>query len=459
MQRLFDAVGLEKPQAELAALASHSDRTLTEFEDSTRRGARTRADQVYVSTGGLFAEAILGRSNGAEYLDMERYFNWQDSPIPHQPPAIDSVSTDSRFQRGEVDVTLPTANLQVVNPVALPDPTGLQGVLAAVQNGAMFRDMSKSTELASIVGSLTALAGQMGEAAATMTGQAAQDALKAATDVSQVAAGLAQALTAGPQAATAGGEPSTITNQGAALNAQRASEQAGTGAGGGGDAPASGAPEAPANGTNSSTSEDIRRKAAGLPPATAPRRNRALNVRLRFESAHGKPITFEALADVPKLFRLFHEDDIREVELGPAQQNANPIFTFPLQSWLPSNGELSAQLVVEGEAFFDTVTVSTIPSTATVMVVRARFASTEQTIVRNRTTTRAQALTELVSTKLAVSAGAGKRIAELLNFGINLDTTDSISDTDTTTGETSTKVTEVVKVPSGGLDITVEFMP
>lgn len=80
---------------------------------------------------------------------------------------------------------------------------------------------------------------------------------------------------------------------------------------------------------------------------------------------------------------------------------------------------------------------------------------------------RLEALTELVTAKLAVavaaavavSAGVGKRIADLLNFSINLETTESTSDTATTTGGTSTTVTGVVKVPTGGLDIAVEFLP
>ena len=33
-------------------------------------------------TGGFFAEAVLGRFNSAEKLDLSRFWNWQDSPIP-----------------------------------------------------------------------------------------------------------------------------------------------------------------------------------------------------------------------------------------------------------------------------------------------------------------------------------------------------------------------------------------
>ena len=35
-----------------------------------------------IQTGGVFAEAVLDRANAAEKLDITRFCNWQDSPIP-----------------------------------------------------------------------------------------------------------------------------------------------------------------------------------------------------------------------------------------------------------------------------------------------------------------------------------------------------------------------------------------
>lgn len=215
--KLAQRLGIDQEIEELMTLLQYSDQTLTFFEDAKSQGVLVQTDHVYAPTGGLFAEAILGRANSAEYLDMERYFNWQDSPIPHQPPAISAVSTDSRFQQGNVSVNVPEGNLQVINPVSLPDPTGLQGVLTAIQNPNLFRDMSNASTLAGIIGSLSTLAGQMGQAASTMTGQAAQQALQAATEASNAAAGMAQSIMS--QASTqTGGAFNTPTSQGAALN-------------------------------------------------------------------------------------------------------------------------------------------------------------------------------------------------------------------------------------------------
>ena len=86
---------------------------------------------------------MLGRSNSAEKLDASRFWNWQDSPIPRQPPEIAAINMQSRAQ--PIDVTpgqLGQPVLNIVNPTALPDPTGLGPMMSALQNGSMFRDMS-----------------------------------------------------------------------------------------------------------------------------------------------------------------------------------------------------------------------------------------------------------------------------------------------------------------------------
>ena len=53
----------------------------------------SKVDIVPLSSGGIFAEAVLGRFNCAERLDLSRFFNWQDSPIPIQPTDIAAIQT------------------------------------------------------------------------------------------------------------------------------------------------------------------------------------------------------------------------------------------------------------------------------------------------------------------------------------------------------------------------------
>jgi hypothetical protein len=122
------------------------DETDKEFADWTQKHvdfARVDFDLVSVPTGGVFAEAVLGRFNSAEKLDLTRFWNWQDSPIPILPPEISAIQSGQHQpveapQAGRLDQ--PVVN--IVNPPALPDPSTVAGVLSALGNGALFRDMS-----------------------------------------------------------------------------------------------------------------------------------------------------------------------------------------------------------------------------------------------------------------------------------------------------------------------------
>ena len=268
LRRLASSALADAAVKRLLPLLEYADATLTHFETVQQKDGLARTDHVYVPTGGLFAEAILGRANSAEYLDIERYFNWNDATIPHQAPPVQPVGTESRFQQGDVSVTVPEGNLQVINPVNLPDPTGLSGVLAAIQNGNLFRDMSKSSDLAGMVSSLTTLAGQMGQAASTMTGQAAQQALQSAAEVSKAAATMAQSLL-DDAFNQAGSAFNTMSSQGAALNqAAKIDEAAKANSTPGNGTPGAGTPNPGSNpaGNTSSPSllEETFKKLTGL---------------------------------------------------------------------------------------------------------------------------------------------------------------------------------------------------
>jgi hypothetical protein len=195
-------------------LARYAYATVEYYDNRRNNDPISNTAHVLAPTGGLFAEAVLGRSNSAEYIDTERYFNWQDSPIPNAAPRIADISTDSRFQGREVSVTNPDGNLTIINPQGLPDPSGLGAALAAVQNGAMFRDMSKATELGGIVSGLATLSGQMASAASTMTGQAQAAAMQAASSLAQAAM---QASVAAPK---------TLTERGGELNTAKKIDEA-----------------------------------------------------------------------------------------------------------------------------------------------------------------------------------------------------------------------------------------
>lgn len=102
-----------------------------------------RQSLVPLPSGGVFAEAVLGRFNSAEKLDITRFWNWQDSPIPITPPEIAAIQAGSRAQTENLmPGQLSPPVLKVELPPNIPDPEGLKAILQAIQNANMFRDMS-----------------------------------------------------------------------------------------------------------------------------------------------------------------------------------------------------------------------------------------------------------------------------------------------------------------------------
>ncbi|MBL8961169.1 MAG: hypothetical protein JNJ98_15035, partial [Gemmatimonadetes bacterium] len=188
----------------------------------------TREQLVPIPTGGVFAEAVLGRSNSAEKLDATRFWNWQDSPIPLQPPEIAAINMQSRAQ--PIDVTpgqLGQPVLNIVNPTGLPDPTGLGAMMGALQNGSMFRDMSG---LAATVGLAQASGNNATSANAESQKLAAANlAVAAQKDVEEkrIAAQVALGMAGVP---AAGGTPKNVSEMGALLNTAKAMDAATTGA-------------------------------------------------------------------------------------------------------------------------------------------------------------------------------------------------------------------------------------
>ncbi len=179
----------------------------------------TIEDYVPLPSGGVFAEAVLGRANSAEKLDITRFWNWQDSPIPLQAPDIAAVQAGSRAQ---TDNTTPTGLAAPVvafnNPPALPDPAGLSGTLSVLASGGMFRDMSGSATAQALAlaalanaGTGATAAGQQGVANAAMAAQ--KD-----IEMAKIAAGI---LTGG----LAGDAGSTVSAKGAKINEGRSLDE------------------------------------------------------------------------------------------------------------------------------------------------------------------------------------------------------------------------------------------
>jgi len=175
-----------------------------------------KEDLVPLPSGGVFAEAVLGRYNSAEKLDITRFWNWQDSPIPIQAPEIAPIQMASRGESEDLKAggfSQPLVN--IVSPTSLPEPTGLGATIQAIANGNMFRDMSG---LAATIGMAQAgqqTASDAATAASVQAGFNLATAAKKQVEMFKAALAFAGAMMGGGSADTS---PSTISNEGAKIN-------------------------------------------------------------------------------------------------------------------------------------------------------------------------------------------------------------------------------------------------
>ena len=186
---------------------------------------------VPIPTAGVFAEAVLGRSNSAEKLDITRFWNWQDSPIPLQPPEISPVATGSRGTTDDLKPgQLGAPVLGISAPTVLPEPAGLSAALSALANGSMFRDMAGLAGTQDVA--KDASAGTLD--AATEAGRIAstnfQAATTQATEMGKAAANMFTAIKTGEAAK---GREAGISGDGARINHGRDMDERGVTAGGG----------------------------------------------------------------------------------------------------------------------------------------------------------------------------------------------------------------------------------
>jgi hypothetical protein len=134
--------------------------------------AEPKTRVIPLPSGGVFAEAVLGRFNCAEHIDLERFFDWQDSPIPISAPEIAAIKSGSRAQAEDLtpgQLSQPIVNIQA--PSALPDPTGSAAVLAALQNANMFRDMGGLAQTAALAQATQGISAAGATAAMQQAGQ------------------------------------------------------------------------------------------------------------------------------------------------------------------------------------------------------------------------------------------------------------------------------------------------
>ena len=112
---------------------------------------------ITLPTRGVFAEGKLGHCNISEEIDNTRFWKWEEHPIPFEAPGI-NPATPITPQPQKTDVTptaFPASLVNIVNPSAAPDPTGLAAALTVLGTPNIFRDMSGQQEVADLLKKLS----------------------------------------------------------------------------------------------------------------------------------------------------------------------------------------------------------------------------------------------------------------------------------------------------------------
>ncbi|WP_371195979.1 hypothetical protein [Glaciecola sp. SC05] len=124
---------------------------------------------IVMPTGGVFGEAVLGQSIAAEKIDLTRFWNWQDSPIPLTPAEISPQSnahTVASMDLNARDFSEFKANLEASQ--AMPNPEGLSAILQSISSGNLFKDMSGQDVAKAMADAVTKYASESNKTAQTL---------------------------------------------------------------------------------------------------------------------------------------------------------------------------------------------------------------------------------------------------------------------------------------------------
>ncbi len=100
--------------------------------------------RVAIPTRGVYAEAVMGACNSCEVKEEERFWRWEESPIPDSPPAILPTSTDTRrTDPGNLQAKdFPAPIIAMQSAPAAPDPGGLGAALTLLGTPNLFKDIT-----------------------------------------------------------------------------------------------------------------------------------------------------------------------------------------------------------------------------------------------------------------------------------------------------------------------------
>ena len=170
-------------------------------------GRLYKQDIVPLGTGGVFAEAVLGRSNcrrEARHHALLGLAGLADPAAADRDRGDpDGLARDRRGHLARVSSRTPIVN--ITSPTSLPDPVGTAAILQAIQNGSMFRDMSGLQATIGLVqaGIEQTMAGA--SAAGQQAGENMNNLLKATTERQRIGAEMVSSLAQTAASAYTGG--------------------------------------------------------------------------------------------------------------------------------------------------------------------------------------------------------------------------------------------------------------
>jgi hypothetical protein len=109
---------------------------------------------VTLPTRGVFAEAMLGHCNACEKRDMMRMWDWRVMTAEETPEITDVKPGPRGETPGVTPAALPQNVIQIAQPLAAPDPTGLGQALEVLRTPNAFRDMSGLGEVSALLKTL-----------------------------------------------------------------------------------------------------------------------------------------------------------------------------------------------------------------------------------------------------------------------------------------------------------------
>lgn len=100
--------------------------------------------RIALPTKGVYAEAVMGACNSCEYKEEERFWRWEESPVPDSPTAIQPLSTETRrTEPGDLEAKgFPSPIIAMQSAPAAPDPTGLTAAMQLLGTPNLFKDIT-----------------------------------------------------------------------------------------------------------------------------------------------------------------------------------------------------------------------------------------------------------------------------------------------------------------------------